>query len=62
MDGIGKVSIFSEELPAEWQGLHINVTELWTLSQFLETEGAELHDVVLCWRCDNNAALAAVKK
>lgn len=57
-----KGSIFSEELPAEWQGLHINVTELWTLSQFLETEGAELHDVVLCWRCDNNAALAAVKK
>lgn len=57
-----KGAIFSDELPEDWRGLHINVTELWTLSQFLETEGSELHDVVLCWRCDNNAALAAIKK
>ena len=54
-------SIFSEQLPEEWQGKHINLTELWTLSRFLETEGAELHDVNLIWRCDNNTALAAIK-
>ena len=54
-------SIFSEKLPKEWMGKHINVTELWTLSRFLETEGADLHDVILSWRCDNNAALAAIK-
>ena len=63
--GIGwywKGSIFSEQLPSDWQDLHINVTELWTLNRFLETDGAGLQNVVLCWRCDNNAALAAIKK
>jgi hypothetical protein len=57
-----KSDIFSDYLPLEWQDQHINVTELWTLKQFLDTEGSHLKDILLCWRCDNNAAMAAIKK
>ena len=54
--------IFSDSIPDQWKGFHINVLELWTLRQFMDTAGSDLHDLVLCWRVDNNTALAAVKK
>ena len=54
--------IFSDIIPDQWRGFHINILELWTLRKFLDTEGSKLEDVVLCWRVDNNTALAAVKK
>ena len=57
-----KSDIFSDSLPVQWQDQHINVTELWTLKQFLDTEGRCLRDILLCWRCDNNVAMAAIKK
>ena len=65
LEGYGwfwKNSIFSEKIPEQWQGCHINILELWTLRQFLTTEGADLNNTVLCWRVDNNTALAAVRK
>ena len=46
----------------ECADLHINEKELWTLMKFLQTKSEKLKDTVLCWRCNNNAALAAIKK
>ena len=54
--------LFSDTFPLECADLHINEKELWTLMKFLQTKGEKLKDTVLCWRCDNNAALAAIKK
>ena len=65
LEGYGwywKNSIFSDTIPELWKESHINILELWTLRQFLATEGAELSNTVLCWRVDNNTALAAVRK
>ena len=65
LDGYGwywNNSIFSDPIPGQWQGFHINILELWTLRQFLSTAGSDLYNTVLCWRVDNNTALAAVKK
>ena len=65
LEGYGwywKNSIFSDIIPELWRQSHINILELWTLRQFLATEGAELSNIVLCWRVDNNTALAAVRK
>ena len=54
--------IVSEAFSKECQELHINVKELWALMKFVEKEGPELKDRLLCWRCDNNTALAAIRK
>ena len=40
---------------------HINVKELYALSRFLDLFH-DISDCVLTWRCDNNCALAAIRK
>ena len=55
-------AIVSEPFSKECQELHKNVKELWALMKFVEREGPELKDTLLCWRCDNNTALAAIRK
>ena len=57
-----KNEIFSDSIPELWSQSHINILELWTLRQFLTTAGAELSNINLCWRVDNNTALAAIRK
>ena len=53
--------IFSDKIPEQWLGNHINFLELWAFREFLYTAGAGLNATVLCWRVDNNTALAAIK-
>lgn len=55
-------NLFSEKFQAECLGLHINTKELWALLQFIRKEKHQLKDTLLSWRCDNNSALAAIKK
>ena len=53
--------IISESIPEEFSDFHINVKELFALKRFLDTFPS-VENKVLTWRCDNNSALAAIRK
>ena len=53
--------LISETIPKAFSSFHINVKELYALKRFLENF-PELSNAVITWRCDNNSALAAIRK
>ena len=57
-----KNSNFSEYFSKLWLDERINVKELYALRQFIINNQDDLENCLLCWRVDNSAALAAIKK
>ena len=57
-----KNSNFSEYFSKLWLDKRINVKELYALRQFIINNQDDLENCLLCWRVDNSAALAAIKK
>ena len=57
-----KNDTFSDTFSVLWMEKHINVKELYALRQFLLRNLKDLEQCLLCWRVDNTAALAAIKK
>ena len=53
--------VISEEIQEEYRAFHINVKELLALKRFLELF-PDVRDRVLTWHCDNNSALASIRK
>ena len=57
-----KSDTFSDSFTDQWLDKHINVKELYALRQFIIKNQGDLENCLLCWRVDNSAALAAIKK
>lgn len=54
--------LFSDQFTGKWKDMHINIKELYALRQFIIEHLNALENSLVCWRVDNNSALAAIKK